>query len=97
MVEHKFELGQVVMTTSLQQTIHASDPENWQADLTQMLNRHVTGDWGEVPKEDKQFNDDCLERGQRLLSAYTSWAGVKVWIITKHDRSATTLLLPEDY
>lgn len=40
--------------------------------------------------------------GSRLLSAYTSAAGVKVWIITEAaddegKRPATTVLLPEEY
>jgi hypothetical protein len=33
----------------------------------------------------------------RLLSAYHDENGVKFWIITEADRSATTVLLPEDY
>jgi hypothetical protein len=31
------------------------------------------------------------------LSAYTLTTGVKIWVITEADRSATTLLLPSDY
>ena len=35
--------------------------------------------------------------GFRLLSSYRTNAGDKLWIITESDRSATTLLLPEEY
>jgi hypothetical protein len=35
--------------------------------------------------------------GFRLLSNYKTEAGEKIWIITEADRSATTLLLPEEY
>jgi hypothetical protein len=38
-----------------------------------------------------------LQEGTRLFSVYRSIAGVKFWIITEADRSATTVLLPEDY
>jgi hypothetical protein len=31
------------------------------------------------------------------MSAYTDRNGVKFWIITEHDRSVTTVLLPDDY
>jgi hypothetical protein len=31
------------------------------------------------------------------MSAYSDSAGVKFWIITEADRSATTVLLPDDY
>jgi hypothetical protein len=39
----------------------------------------------------------ALRDGDRLLSAYQFDDGFKVWIITEADRSATTVLLPEDY
>jgi hypothetical protein len=32
-----------------------------------------------------------------LLSSYKTAKGDKLWIITEADRSATTLLLPEEY
>ena len=61
------------------------------------LARHAAGDWGEVDAEDWQENELSLEHGFRLLSAYTTWVGDKLWIITEADRSATTVLLPEEY
>jgi hypothetical protein len=38
-----------------------------------------------------------LAEGERLLSAYRSDRGENFWIITEADRSATTVLMPEDY
>jgi hypothetical protein len=61
------------------------------------LERHVTGDWGELVEEDRQENELSLRQGFRLFSAYRLRDETKIWIITEHDRSATTLLLPEDY
>jgi hypothetical protein len=53
-------------------------------------------DWGE--SLDKEMNDAAVEQGNdRILSAYRDSGGVKFWIITEADRSATTVLLPEDY
>jgi hypothetical protein len=49
------------------------------------------------PTEDRKENDFSLEHGFRLLSAYRTHAGDKLWIITESDRSVTTLLLPEEY
>jgi len=37
------------------------------------------------------------EEPQRILSAYSTSDGTKVWIITEWDRSYTTVLLPKDY
>lgn len=61
------------------------------------LVRHVRGDWGDVDDEDKQANEDALRDGTRILSSYKTKAGIKLWVITEADRSATTILLPEEY
>ena len=47
------------------------------------LEKHVQGDWGEVNDEDKRANDQALVDGSRLLSAYRTLKGVKIWIITE--------------
>lgn len=62
-----------------------------------LLRRHLSGDWGDICDEDRELNNDALKLGNRLLSSYTLSDGVKVWIITECDRSATTFLLPSDY
>jgi hypothetical protein len=63
----------------------------------QFVARHVTGDWGELPVEDRPENYLSVERGFRLLSSYRTLAGDQVWIITEADRSLTTILLPDEY
>jgi hypothetical protein len=62
-----------------------------------LLLRHVTGDWGEVCEEDARENELSVREGFRILSAYTLSTGVKIWIITEANRSATTFLLPSEY
>lgn len=86
----KFSLGRLVATPEALR--HVSNKETMTA-----VRRHLTGDWGEVGNEDKAANDRALIDGTRLLSAYSTAAGVKFWIITEADRSVTTILLPEDY
>jgi hypothetical protein len=66
-------------------------------DMRRAIQRHQVGDWGELCPEDLASNDRALECGGRLLSAYHSEAGIKFYVITEHDRSVTTVLLPEDY
>ena len=61
------------------------------------LRRHCGGDWGELDERDRTENEMSLSHGFRLLSAFTLKSGVKIWCITESDRSATTLLLPEEY
>lgn len=86
----KFKLGQVVITRGALAKLS-------QEDIANALRRHVSGDWGEVCKEDKKENELSLQQGFRILSAYRTSQGVKFWVITEADRSATTLLLPEEY
>ena len=61
------------------------------------LTRHLNGDWGELCEDDKAENQTALECDLRLMSAYRTSAGQKLWIITEADRSVTTILLPEEY
>ncbi|BCT55307.1 hypothetical protein [Dehalococcoides mccartyi] len=70
--------------------------------IQKSLNRHVKGDWGDVDEEDKQTNDQALKQGMRLLSAYNDDCFPQnglatIWIITEADRSATTILFPNEY
>jgi hypothetical protein len=63
----------------------------------EFVSRHVTGDWGEIPEEDKKENQFSLENSFRLLSSYRTTAGDRVWVITEANRAHTTLLLPDEY
>ena len=44
-----------------------------------------------------RLNDEALVNGERILSAYRTCKGVKLWVITEADRSSTCILLPEEY
>jgi hypothetical protein len=57
----------------------------------------MSGDWGELSDEDVKENEFSLKEGLRLLSAYQTGKGQKIWIITEADRSSTTILLPSEY
>jgi len=86
----KFSLGQMVATPNALDNIPHDE-------ILLALSRHIQGDWGSLDKEDLDSNERALQKGGRLFSQYHSNAGVKFWIITECDRSATTVLLPEDY
>ena len=59
--------------------------------------RHAIRDWGDLAPTDVAENEYSVVHGFRLLSSYLTDAGEKLWIITEADRSAITLLLPEEY
>jgi hypothetical protein len=67
------------------------------AEVLRAIQRHESGDWGEVDAHDHNANNHALSQGDRLLSVYRTAAGAKFWIITEADRSVTTILMPEDY
>jgi hypothetical protein len=86
----KFPLGRVVITATAKDLLH---PE----DIPASLNRHASGDWGDLNDHDRNENEISLLQDCRLFSVYHDRAGTKFYIITEHDRSVTTILLPEDY
>jgi len=87
-----FELGQIVATPGALAALKKAGQQPGE-----FLTRHVNREWGDVPDEDRRENEYSLEHGFRLLSAYKTNAGDRLWIITEADRSVTTLLLPEEY
>jgi hypothetical protein len=86
----KFPLGQLCMTPTINDMVPYEE-------MIAAINRHLTGDWGELNKANKVANDRALREGTRLVSAYSTKSGIRFWIITEADRSATTILLPEEY
>ena len=86
----KFRLGRIVATPNALNSITNED-------ILKGIQRHQAGDWGDVEAEDRKANDQALVHGTRLLSVYLAVNGTKFWIITEADRSASTILLPEDY
>jgi hypothetical protein len=93
----KFPLGRILATPAAIQAMAESGqtPEFF-------LDRHIAADWGEVDQDDWKLNDEALKDGSRILSAYRTLKGRKLWIITEATddeghRAATTILLPEDY
>ena len=88
-----FSLGQIVSTPGALDAFR----EEGVSGLA-YLQRHITGDWGDLCKADQRENDLAVKEGFRILSAYTlPQTKVKFWIITEADRSVTTFLLPSEY
>ena len=86
----KVSLGRVVITANANSTLEVTD-------VDAAIVRHATGDWGELSEDDIAANERALHDEGRLLSVYRDSSGTKFYVITEADRSATTVLLPEDY
>ena len=94
-VNSTIPLGQVVATRGVHDL--ASQNPEFAEFMQKCLNRHAKGDWGDLGQEDKQENELSLKQDLRLLSAYETKGLPKIWIITEADRSATTILFPDEY
>jgi hypothetical protein len=75
----QFRLGHIVATPNALARVA-------QHDILAAIERHQSGDWGDMPEEDRQENELSLQEGLRLLSACFSAQGVKFWISTEADR-----------
>ena len=87
-----FPLGQIVMTIGAKEALAESNQLP-----NEFLAKHQTGDFGIIGKEDWQENLLSIKEGFRILSAYKTTKGEKIWIITESDRSCSTVLLPSEY
>lgn len=89
-VAPRLQLGCVVATPGVLGAVPRKE-------LLVALDRHQNCDWGDVSPEDQKSNNYALHHGERVFSAYIAKDKTRFWIITEADRSATTLLLPEEY
>lgn len=83
-------LGQTLITPGARDALH---PE----DVVHAMKRHASKDWGDCGRDDREANDLALVEGARVFSVYHDRFGTKFWVITEADRSATTVLLPNEY
>jgi hypothetical protein len=88
----RFALGQTYVTPGAEDALMIAGQTG-----IEFLRRHMSNDWGELSDEDARENELSLKEGFRLLSAYRTAKGQKLWIITEADRSSTTILLPDEY
>ena len=93
----KFELGEIVATPGALEALQESGQTP-----AFFLWQHNRGIWGEVCPSDAQLNDQALVDGSRLLSAYRTLKGTRLWIITEAaddqgHRLCSTILRPEEY
>lgn len=88
----RFSLGRVLATPGALALLDRTG-----MNVLMLLARHQSGDWGDVPREDAAENQFAVANGLRILSSYRTSPTERLWIITEADRSATTLLLPEEY
>jgi hypothetical protein len=88
----RFQLGRLFMTPGAIEALQESSQSS-----QEFISRHVRLEQGELSSEDHKENLFSGDKALRIFSAYKTSQGVKLWIITEADRSATTILLPSEY
>jgi hypothetical protein len=87
-----FQLGKIFATPGALEAL-----DRTAVNAMDLIRRHQSGDWGNVPPGDAEENLRSIENDCRILSSYAISDDQNLWIITEADRSVTTLLLPEEY
>jgi hypothetical protein len=88
----RFPLGRLLITPAAAEVIEDAGqlPQEF-------INRHARLERGELGEEDYKENLFSVGKRLRIFSAFKTAQGVKLWVITEADRSATTILLPSEY
>lgn len=98
MMDKGFQLGRLVATPGALEALQRNNVTGFG-----YVRRHASGDWGLVCEEDAELNNQAIDNGSRILSAYDLPDETRIWIITdatvdeNGKREVTTILLPEDY
>ncbi|MCW5259256.1 hypothetical protein D5045_02840 [Verminephrobacter eiseniae] len=69
--------------------------EGW-LDPMPFFERHLRGDWDDVPDDHWLRNNAALTSGGRLDSHYAVTRDLSIRILTEADRSATRIVLPSE-
>lgn len=85
-----FRCGQLCATPGVLKSVQPME-------LTLLMKRHLSGDWGDISENDAAANEDALRYGDRIISWYTVSTNDRIMVITEADRSATTILLANEY
>jgi len=94
-VGSKFNLGRLYLTRGVNDLV--AENLKFAKCVSESIQKHAVGDWGNLEDEDKLANERALIDGSRLFSAYEGSGHPKIWIITEADRAATTVLFPDEY
>lgn len=86
-----FHLGRCVVTRDAYELL-----DEQSIDPMDLVSLHQSGSWGCLGDEDWERNDEAVKCGERIISLYP--IGETVFsVITEADRSATTVLLFDEY
>lgn len=91
-----FELGHLMATRGI--TDRMNEDPVFGYFVFESLIKYIECNWGDTCEEDAAMNNDAVANGDRILAVYKrSATDETIWIVTEWDRSATTVLFPDEY
>ena len=88
-------MGKLVFTGRIASDINRSKAT--EGAILEALRRYISGEWGDLPPEDKEIDDRAIATGDdRILARYKA-PEEDIYIITEWDRSYTTVLYISEY
>lgn len=89
------KLGKIVQTERISEA--KTNNSRFRKEVDSSFLRYCYVDFGEISDEDIESNKSAISNGDdRIFGAYTTSLG-KIYIITEHDRSYTTILFADEY
>jgi len=84
----KFPHGRVYMTARLISLVREG-----KIDALGYLERHLSGDWGDLSRLERQANEAALAGGRLFVSRFNISSGLILVIVTNLERRLTKLML----
>lgn len=88
----RFPLGRMFITQGASEAL-----EDAGQSAQEFISRHARLEQGELSNADHKENLFSVDKYLRIFSAFKTAQGIKIWVVTEADRSATTILLPSEY
>ena len=85
----KFQLGRLVIIPAVLKVASVDD-------ICHAIDRHICGEWGDVPDLVRITNEIGLSHHIHLLSVSRFRNGLELRVLTTADRLTTTVHTPED-
>lgn len=86
-----FDAGHVVRTFEALKAMVSAQTSEWS-----VLERHQSGDFGNVDLRRRRRNEDAIACTGCVVSVYSLAGDVSLWVVTERERRMTTLLLPDE-
>lgn len=94
----RFNIGKLVATAGVHEVM--SNNQAFKEFVNRSLERYFVGDWGDSLEDSVEQNNRAVDgEDERIFAVYKmeGHPDNTIWIITEHDRSATTILFPHEY